>query len=53
MNFGMGAVFPVQQIIDNAEGKWMQINERIFSAMFLESNQKTYAVLTPCVMRGK
>lgn len=48
MNFGMGAIFPVQDIFSNDEGLWMQINEHIYSAMYLTSNGKTYAVETPC-----
>jgi hypothetical protein len=48
MNFGTGAVFPVMDIFENVEGKWMQINEKIYSAMYLNSNGKTYAVETEC-----
>jgi hypothetical protein len=48
MNFGRGARFPVQAIFDNPEGKWVQINERIFSAMYLNSNGNTYAVEVDC-----
>jgi hypothetical protein len=44
MNFGNGAEFPVEAIFDNTEGKWMRLNEKIYSAMWLKSNNTTYAI---------
>lgn len=46
--FGYGAVFPVQRIFENSEGKWMQVNEHLYSAMYLNSNRKIYAIEAEC-----
>jgi hypothetical protein len=47
-HFGKGAEFPVEAIIEDGEGTWMQINEWIFAAMYLKSNGQTYAVVVEC-----
>ena len=46
--FGYGAVFPVQRIFENEEGIWMQVNEHLYSAMYLNANGKIYAIEAEC-----
>lgn len=47
-NWGQDAVFGVERVYWNSEGQWMQINEWLYSAMYLFRNRQTYATITEC-----
>ena len=48
VNISQNAIVPVQKIFDNTEGKWAQINQWMYFAMYLNSNNNTYAIEISC-----
>ena len=48
VNISPNALVPVEGIIENPEGTWGVINDRMYFAMFLKSNNRTYAVKEIC-----
>jgi hypothetical protein len=39
---------PIESVIENAEGKFAKINWGTYAAMWLSSNNRTYAILGEC-----
>lgn len=48
VNISPNAIVPVEAILTNSEGTWARINDRMYFALFLNSNGKTYVVPTTC-----